>query len=271
MMHSRNLAIVFAPNILRPRIDDAEVIIGDAAFAYGLVETLISESKYFFEDILKDQKTETKAESFKKQMEDKYAKLRMRSDTLNLPKQSEQPTKADEFKKQMETRYNNLRHQSRMNIRQSLGHSNLSDKEIKQQLTTLKDKILEGDVIDTPLPIFSVVPNISAKVATPSPPVSPRRPVANPAKNPRQPIPQPKRHSPSYPPPYSEPHANKHQKSNSDPSKESVSNGGLDQPKRGGVLRVANKSKFTKTSQDISAKGDYARIMKELLKNKNSQ
>lgn len=47
-MRPANLAIVFAPNLLRPPIESPEIVIGDSPHANGLISTLISQSSIFF-------------------------------------------------------------------------------------------------------------------------------------------------------------------------------------------------------------------------------
>lgn len=94
-MTADNLSICMAPNILRPREESVEVIIGDAQLARGLVKILFSESEKFFEahktrlaeETLKnneppveERRFSIEQSQFKSEMEKKYGQLRLSSD-----------------------------------------------------------------------------------------------------------------------------------------------------------------------------------------------
>jgi hypothetical protein len=57
-MVSANLAIVFAPNLLRPRGSDLSLIMSDSPHANGLMTTLIDQYEYVFETDMDDQQQE---------------------------------------------------------------------------------------------------------------------------------------------------------------------------------------------------------------------
>jgi len=159
-MTAGNLAIVFAPTILRPKDDSAEVVIGDAIFCYGLMESLIDAYQYFFGDMLADLKTESKAERLKKHMEDKYAKLKVKADGPNNKVQPQALRKTEAFKKKMTLRYTTMRRQSVDTLKETQMKCDLSERDFKLHLRSLKDKILDG-TMDT---VLVTQPNEPKKV-----------------------------------------------------------------------------------------------------------
>jgi hypothetical protein len=48
LMNVQNLSIVFSPNILRPRVETPEVILGDARASYGIIAEIITHHEYIF-------------------------------------------------------------------------------------------------------------------------------------------------------------------------------------------------------------------------------
>mmetsp|Transcript_9521 Transcript_9521/g.35312 ORF Transcript_9521/g.35312 Transcript_9521/m.35312 type:complete len:311 (-) Transcript_9521:672-1604(-) len=57
-MHAGNLAIVFAPNLLRPRVEDFGTMMSDTPHATGLMQTLIEEFEFLFADFLSEERKE---------------------------------------------------------------------------------------------------------------------------------------------------------------------------------------------------------------------
>lgn len=50
LMHTKNLAIVFAPNFLRAREESIDTMIGDAQYAHSLTVSLLSMPEFYFAD-----------------------------------------------------------------------------------------------------------------------------------------------------------------------------------------------------------------------------
>lgn len=73
-MDSQNLAIVFAPNLLRTREQDIRIMLGDTPHASGLMNTLILEYKYLFEDIDDEDSSQNKVNNLKSSKEEPNTK-----------------------------------------------------------------------------------------------------------------------------------------------------------------------------------------------------